>query len=98
MQLPSLLTQINDMDIERRKRGKILLEDNASKQQDLSFPSAPLLLWTGIFLQTEAVEVALPRRSCLQPNFVKVRLILIGVAEYFSNCNVLFGWYTMARG
>ena len=74
------------------------MEDNASKQQDLSFPSAPLLLWTGIFLQTEAVEVALPRRSCLQPNFVKVRLILIGVAEYFSNCNVLFGWYTMARG
>ena len=98
MQLPSLLTQINDMDIERRKRGKILLEDNASKQQDLSFPSAPLLLWTGIFLQTEAVGVALPRRSCLQPNFVKVRFILIGVAEYFSNCNVLFGWYTMARG
>jgi hypothetical protein len=50
MQLPSLLTQINGMDIERRKRGKILLEDNTSKQQDLSFPSAPLLLWTGVFL------------------------------------------------
>lgn len=76
----------------------MLLEENASKQQDLSFPSAPLILWTGIFLQTEAVEVALPRRSSLQPNFVKVRLRLIGVAEYSSNCDALFGWYTRARG
>jgi hypothetical protein len=42
--------------------------------------------------------VALPRRSSLQPNFVKVRLRLIGVAEYSSNCVVLFGWYTRARG
>jgi hypothetical protein len=29
---------------------------------------------------------------------VKVRLRLIGVAEYSSNCVVLFGWYTRARG
>jgi hypothetical protein len=49
MQLPSLLAQINGMDIERRKRGKMLLEENASKQQDLSFPSAPLILWTVFF-------------------------------------------------